>query len=494
MPDVIVNTTSPKQDSVTVTEGSTVPVPTVRSLELEARSDANQSKKDKIGIEKEANLVRLGEEQDALDKVAADQLDKAAALEKEQAEEIKKHNRLLQDGREHALGELAEMQKKVENYKIHDYFANKSTGDRVVGALTVIGGGVGAALQNAGAALIGQSGHYTNLAAEALERAIKQDFEEQKAQLAADQAALTARGAAADRVAAFGKQHLMEIEAEQLLAKKALKAEAEAEMKRRGLPAAQIERTLGILDQKLNIAKDTEAYLNNQAHLETPKFAQKQQQRQTQAFAPATDTSGMDQAAPKNEAQAKAQNYGDAMARGLNGMTKAMEGLTKADVDVVNGARAGVINRILSGEFSEAFVQGERQKIQDAVNEGRATKAALDYYDGFAQYANNKLRQDSGASIGKEETAGEIDRTMISRGEKATDYAKRLREYALPAVKGTLSGGFRAGTNAKTEAELRAGLDSVAGDGKGAKAAPIYEVGGKRYRLGADGDTLEPIE
>lgn len=491
MPDVIVNTTSPKQDSVTVTDGSTVPIPTVRSLELEGRADAVQANKAKIGLEKEAALNRAAEEGNALDQVAADQLDKAAALEKKQAEEIRAKVSLNRDKREHALSELAEMSKKVENYKLHDYFADKSTGDRVVGALTVFGGGVGAALQNAGAALIGQSGHYQNLAAEALNNAIKQDFEQQKAQLAADQQMLIQRGAQADRVAAFGKQHLMEIEAEHILAKKAFKAEAEAEMKRRGLPLAQIERTLGILDQKLNIEKDTENYLNNQAHLETPKFAQKRSERAAQTFTPLPDTSGMDAAAPKNEAQAKAQNYGDAMARGLNGMTKAVEGLTKQDVDVINGARAGIINRILSGQLSEAFVQGERQKIQDAVNEGRATQAALDYYDGFAQYANNKLRQDSGAAIGKEETAGEIDRTMVSRGEKLTDYAKRLREYALPAVKGTLSGGFRAATNAKTVEELKSGLDSATGE---KKAAPIYEVDGKRYRLADDGDTLEPVE
>lgn len=463
----------PKQDETVQSSDTSAPVPTEREGQLAAAADANQAERSQLGAEKLDQEAKKDAALSEADALAAEQLKAQAETEKRFEQLQLEQQARAQEARTHALGELEQARAKAASGKIHDYFHGKSTGRRVLAAVDLLVGGIGAGMQNAGAAYLGQAGNFQNQAAEALNRTIDRDFEEQKANLEHDRQNAIDAGHALDRVDAHYKAAALDLQAGKIATKERMLSEARAAMAAKNLPVQEIDRRLALIQDKMGLKDETAKYLEDQRHLETPKYMTKKAASSRTTFDPLPEgVAGQKDMVP----------YTDPTTGKVTGMVNRREHRAVTDQDLA-------ITRAL----------GQLKELDDAYskNGGRAF-FGKEKQDLEAKYANAVLGVTAASSAPSTAHTMELEEKSIGgtsgAGLSIFPGSRSAVQEKIKELENARANLRRSSVQPLPKQGGQAGKPE--GGGKVTSMAPgsIVSSGGKRYKVGADGQSVTEVK
>jgi hypothetical protein len=149
--------------------------------------------------------------------------------------------RKIHDEREATINAREAEERKANEDLTKGYWADKSTGNKVVAALSIALGGFGQGLQNAGAAYIGQVGQAKNQGMEALDKLMAQDYRAKQAKVAGAKDAVLQARYGYQRAEDNHRAALNEIDADQSAKWKVVAADVHARLAKLGMSEAEIQ-------------------------------------------------------------------------------------------------------------------------------------------------------------------------------------------------------------------------------------------------------------
>jgi hypothetical protein len=370
---------------------------------------------------------RLQTERDALVETQVATAQKSADLAKAQANiEVQKQNELssMAAKREEAIGNLmaqadeelgaktAERDAEYENFKkleFKDYWEQKGTGSRIVAAMAVGLGQLGAGMQ-------GMSG---NTALDIINKQIQLDFDKQKAAIGKQQ---TQYEMAKDNVAAsssdYAKQ-LQNLQLKEAAAYESVAAKYASMLAAQGVPAAQIQGDANVqalqaqaMDKKMQVQKELRSEV-------TSTVKKKVDMMQVDA-----NGNPVMPEKPLTDGQGNAVAYAKRMSEGLKNYDK-VGGMSPDGADKIRKALKS--NAFLDKNSGLYFLGAGAFNVPD-LNE--RDRQAL---QGMREVITAGLRKDSGAAIGLSEFESEFDQLVPRAGDSA-NVIKQKRGTATTRV------------------------------------------------------------
>ncbi|HEY6875597.1 MAG TPA: hypothetical protein VI384_04485 [Candidatus Dormibacteraeota bacterium] len=295
-------------------------------------------------------------------------------------------------------------EQKVKDFQFHDYWATKTTGQKLVSKLA----------QAFGAFSAGMLGG-PNFALQKIQADIQRDFDAQKLALASrERVAAMRRQGVTDLYSAM--QHdLAALEVKHSAALKSVAAKAQAEAIRNGVPLQVAQNSVvvqGLMEQaaakKLSATQRYEQQFHNEA--------QRQTKQETQV------TSAKGRAGQGVEADKNAANFAVLKEHGT-WLANEMPKLSADDVRAINEVMK-----------TEDFLQGDGT-VKTAINAAAAklgfdpetgiSSTAKEYLDRVRRAAEGLGRVQSGAAIGSVENKRFVDSLMPKVSDSPEDLSKR---------------------------------------------------------------------
>jgi hypothetical protein len=354
---------------------------------------------------------KLMQERDAVAQQQIATAQKSAEIAKAQAQiEVQKQNEVsaMAAKREEAIGNLMaqadeelaaktqEREAEYEKFKsmeFKDYWQERGTGSRVIAAIAVGLGQLGAGMQ-------GQSG---NTALDIINKQIEMDFNKQKAAIDKQQTQYgMAKEGEALASSSYAKQ-LQNLQLKEAAAYETVAAKYASMLAAQGVPAAQIQADANVqalqaqaLDKKLQVEKE----LRNEISTTVRKKVDMMQ----------VDANGnpVMPEKPLTEGQGNAVAFAKRMTEGIKNYDKA-GGMSPAGADKVR--KSIKANAFLDKNSGLYFVGAGAFNVPDLSEKDRLA------LQGIREVITAGLRKDSGAAIGVSEFENEFDQLVPRAGD-----------------------------------------------------------------------------
>jgi hypothetical protein len=312
-------------------------------------------------------------------------------------------------------GAIAEREAQYEAFKkieFKDYWADKSTGNKILAAIAISLGGVGQAL----------TGAKNNAALDVVQNAINLDFETQTA-AASKQQELTQISEKRVGFATDNRKNLLlDLELKQAAAMDAAAGKFGAMLAAQGVPQAQIQSNATILGLQ---AKATEKKIEVQEGLRKNIQTETQKKIETLQF----DSQGrpIGKEKPLTESQGNALTFGKRMEAGIKNYDKA-GGLS---IEGAEKIRQAVRENQVFDKVAGVFLVGAGSLIPPNLSERDRLAAQA-----IQEVITAGLRKDSGAAIGVNEFQNEFNQFTPKRGDspKVIAQSRATMDTRLAAI------------------------------------------------------------